>query len=695
MSMFALSLNCKATSTAVFLYDIVSRLSYRRLTVKCRLKSNAAISCLSIIIVSILAGLPPTLSTSFGEELSLSSKWGGYGIDSGRFKSPQGLAIDPSGNVYVTDTSNHRIQKFSSDGKFITKWGSFGVLEGEFNGPNGIAMDGEENLYVVDTANSRIQKFSKTGQFLASMGGYGVSDGRFKLPRDLALDSAGTIYLVDSGNNRIQVFSGNGTFLTKWGGFGTNDGRFIHPTGITLDHEGNVFVLDSGNNRVQKFSNNGTLLSKWGSYGVLDGQLRFSSDMISDRSGNIYLSDSLNNRILIYSADPLQEYYDDVNYDLYSTPFVIDQTLRAEVVYEGLQAPTSMSFLGSNEILVLQKGIPEVRRIVNGAMLEEPLLEIDVGRVITCMCGVTVDRDGDRTFVFLNYYTIGKELPNAEAVGIRVIRYELSEGRLVDPKLLLYVPSAETAIHLGGKVIIGPDENLYIPTGDINGQRTVAQNVGSGPEADLTSAILRITKDGEAVPEGILGQSDPLNKYYAYGIRNSFGLAFDPVTGMLWDTENGPEYGDEINLVEPGFNSGWRVVHGASINKQGFELSSLVDFQGKGNYSDPEFEWRFPVGPTDLTFLSSNRLGEQYENDMFVGDINNGYIYHFDLNNDRTGLLLTGSLADKMADNINESKEAVFGFGFGGITDLQVGPDGYLYILSFTHGKIYRIVPQG
>ena len=110
--------------------------------------------------------------------------------------------------------------------------------------------------------------------------------------------------------------------------------------------------------------------------------------------------------------------------------------------------------------------------------------------------------------------------------------------------------------------MIGPDDNVYLATGDLRSPNSVAQNVKGGPPADGTSGILRITQEGRAVKDGILGDSHPLDKYYAYGIRNSYGMDFDPVTGKLWDTENGYLFGDEINMVKPGFNSGWAKVQG-------------------------------------------------------------------------------------------------------------------------------------
>ncbi|HEX7274925.1 MAG TPA: PQQ-dependent sugar dehydrogenase, partial [Nitrososphaeraceae archaeon] len=188
--------------------------------------------------------------------------------------------------------------------------------------------------------------------------------------------------------------------------------------------------------------------------------------------------------------------------------------------------------------------------------------------------------------------------------------------------------------------------------------------------------------------------------YYAYGIRNSFGIDFDPVTQKLWDTENGPNYGDEINLVEPGFNSGWKEVQGVwklKGSNMGKELDNkpegLVDFNGKGKYSTPEFTWKERYGPTAIKFLVSDKLGRQYENDAFVGDIHNGTLYHFDMNKTRTGFSLEGPLSDRIANSTSELRQVIFGTGFGGITDLEVGNDGYLYVLSYVNESVYRIHP--
>ena len=190
--------------------------------------------------------------------------------------------------------------------------------------------------------------------------------------------------------------------------------------------------------------------------------------------------------------------------------------------------------------------------------------------------------------------------------------------------------------------------------------------------------------------------------YYAYGIRNSFGLDFDPVTGILWDTENGPDNGDEINLVEAGFNSNSAKIWGKWLfDAEGDKLKNpdknskerfvtvtgvpddLVYFDGKGHYIEPEFIWDKTVAHTGLIFLDSQSLGQEYENDLFVDFADNSRFFHFDLSDDRRDLVLESDISDKVAKNSEDYCNSLFGEGFFLITDLEVGPeDGYLYIVT-------------
>lgn len=388
-------------------------------------------------------------------------------------------------------------------------------------------------------------------------------------------------------------------------------------------------------------------------------------------------------------------------------PTIADSNLRVEQVVGGLELPTTMAFLGPDDFVVLEKEKGTVLRVTNGLVSNIPLLDVSVANSVERgMLGVAVSKNVHKTFVFLYYTEInGKDSDDRRGLqpeANRVYRYELVDNKLINPISLLDLPANPGSRHNGGAIEIGPDNNLYIPIGDVDASfkkpilRTMTQNFGDGIVADGRSGILRVTQDGEPVDEGILGKSKPLNLYYAYGIRNSFGLGFDPVTDNLWETENGPIHNDEINFVYPGFNSGWHEIYGFSNSQLEFDTNKLVTFAGKGKYSEPELVWGRTAGLTSVIFLNSDKLGSQYRNDMFVSDVHNGRIYHFKLNSDRTELALPKSLESKTITSLfsPDMKEILFGHGFGGITDLTVGPDGYLYVVSIGQGKIFRILPN-
>ena len=176
------------------------------------------------------------------------------------------------------------------------------------------------------------------------------------------------------------------------------------------------------------------------------------------------------------------------------------------------------------------------------------------------------------------------------------------------------------------------------------------------------------------------------------------------MTGNLWDTQIGLPFGDELNLIDPGFNSGYNKIDGIWLRGYGTDQTEkqylapihpngLVNFAGKGKYHPPQFTWFRKEVPTGIAFLNSNKIGNLYKNDMFVADAKNGNIYHFKLNAQRTGLLLPlGPLADGIVNSSDTLDQIVFGKGFGSITDIKVNPyDGYLYVLTF-NGMIYKIV---
>ncbi len=314
--------------------------------------------------------------------------------------------------------------------------------------------------------------------------------------------------------------------------------------------------------------------------------------------------------------------------------------------------------------------------------------------------------------------------------------------------------------HNGGVITFGADGKLYLIIGDV-GRRGQLQNLPSGPtetglgptvpddqfggpfpdDAHLTSVILRLNPDGTtprdnpffAVGAAIGGEVGAnIQKIFAYGLRNSFGMAVDPVSGDLWMAENGGDSFDELNRVAPGFNSGWIQIMGPPERLSQYKtietseeffglqqrrwppnriadtsqeaLSRLFVLPGS-DYSEPEFSWKFALAPAAIGFLNSRALGRQFAGDLFMGlaraEPLGGPLFHFDLTRNRSRLQLPGRrLRDRVADNRekqdpHESERFLIGTGFGILTDIETGPNGNLFVVSLNHGTVYEIGRRG
>jgi aldose sugar dehydrogenase len=310
--------------------------------------------------------------------------------------------------------------------------------------------------------------------------------------------------------------------------------------------------------------------------------------------------------------------------------------------------------------------------------------------------------------------------------------------------------------HNAGVITFGPDDKLYIIIGD-NGRRGNLQNLPCGPtatcpgpvapddqfggpepdDAHLTGVILRLNDDGSTPSDnpffsagaekgGEAGAN--IQKIFAYGIRNSFGMAFDPISGGLWEQENGDDSFDEINQVEPGMNGGWIQIMGpveriaqfkaietslgskdlqqlrwppTNIANTPAEAQSRLFVLPGSHYSDPEFSWKFAVPPAAIGFLKGRALGPQFAGDLFVGAATpatvGGYLFHFNLTGNRKKIAVDDPrLEDRVADNlakndITESESLLIGRDFGVATDIETGPNGNLYVVSISNGAIYEI----
>jgi len=384
---------------------------------------------------------------------------------------------------------------------------------------------------------------------------------------------------------------------------------------------------------------------------------------------------------------------------------VNDPGLQVEVVASGLSLPTTMAFIGDGEILVLQKENGQVRRIVGDVLQTGPVLDVAVDSLgERGLLGIAIDPDFPANRHVFLYYTessTGSDTAGSPApLGNRVYRYTWNGSALVDPVLILDLPGTGTH-HNAGVMTFGLDGVLYVVIGD-EGRGGKLQNNPFGPNPDDTGVIFRVDASGAGLADNPFfnagNPSDPMNRYMAYGIRNSFGLTIDPVTGALWDTENGPDVYDEVNRVDRGFNSGWTQIMGPDErDPQG--QADLWVAPGSA-YSDPEFSWSVPVAPTGLAFAASPILGCGLLHHLLVGDNNCGQIYRFVPNAARDGLSFTSpGLQDRVADNgaaicSAEMAEIIFGAGFNVITDLENGPDGKLYVVSLGSGTVYRIGPR-
>jgi glucose/arabinose dehydrogenase len=311
--------------------------------------------------------------------------------------------------------------------------------------------------------------------------------------------------------------------------------------------------------------------------------------------------------------------------------------------------------------------------------------------------------------------------------------------------------------HDGGVLAFGPDGKLYIAVGDL-GRRGQMQNLPQGPtpptdddqfggpepdNAHLSGVILRLNDDGSTPTDNpffsagasVGGEAGTnIQRLFAYGLRNTFGIAFDPVSGNLWDQQNADDAFDELNRVERGMNGGWIQIMGPIERIQQFKQIELTQPPSGGvpgaqlqqirwpptniadtpeealarlftlpgsRYSDPEFSWKFAVPPAGIGFLASSALGPQYENDLFAGAAtpltSGGYLFRFDLTGNRAKIAVNDPrLEDRVADNnakhdITESESLLLGTNFGVGTDIESGPNGNLFVVSLTHGAVYEI----
>jgi glucose/arabinose dehydrogenase len=450
-----------------------------------------------------------------------------------------------------------------------------------------------------------------------------------------------------------------------------------------------------------------------------------------------------------------------------AAPSVVDPNLAVRTTVSGLTTPIGVAFLGANDMLVLEKDTGKVQRVVNG-VVQSTVLDLAVNRASERgLLGIALHPQffvNGKLFLYWTESSTGADsgnLADVPLLGNRVDRFSWNGSTLTFDtnivKLRAFQADAGQPLrgnHNGGVIRFGPDGKLYVVIGD-NGRRGQLQNLVNGPfgpgipddqfggpqpdDAHLTGVILRLNDDGTSPGDNpFFAVGGVVEKIYAYGLRNSFGMAFDPVSGTLWEQENGDDSFTELNRAAPGFNSGWVQIMGPPERIAQFKAiettvtpdppdpfastyfglqqirwppTNIADTPEEGlsrlfmlpgaHYSAPEFSWKYEVAPAGIGFLSSRALGSQYENDLFVGQartfLEGGALFRFNLAGNRLKIAVDDPrLDDRVADNVHkwditESESLLFGRNFGIVTDVATGPNGNLVLVSLTDGAIYEV----
>ncbi|MGH3005081.1 MAG: PQQ-dependent sugar dehydrogenase [Gaiellaceae bacterium] len=448
-----------------------------------------------------------------------------------------------------------------------------------------------------------------------------------------------------------------------------------------------------------------------------------------------------------------------------AAPEVLHPNLAVRTAVSGLNQPISLAFLGPNDMLVLEKATGKVQRVVDGAVTGTALDLAVNSASERGLLGIALhQRFFTNGFVYLYWSetlsgTDSTSITDVPLLGNRVDRFVWDGSALTFDANVIRLRAFQADAgqpprgnHDGGVLRFGPDGKLYVLIGDV-GRRGQLQNLVDGPfgpgqpddqfggpepdDAHLTGTILRLNDDGTAPSDnpffeagaamgGEVGQN--VQKIFAYGLRNSFGMAFDPKSGRLWEEENGDDSFTELNIAEPGFNSGWVQVMGPVARiSQYKEIETSPEFFGLqqirwpptniadtpeealsrlftlpgSHFSDPEFSWKFEVAPAGIGFVEGRGLGPQFDGDLFVGAartfLEGGHLFHFNLTGNRRKIGVDDPrLEDRVADNlakfdITESESLLIGRNFGIGTDIQTGPNGNLFVVSLSDGAVYEI----
>jgi glucose/arabinose dehydrogenase len=446
---------------------------------------------------------------------------------------------------------------------------------------------------------------------------------------------------------------------------------------------------------------------------------------------------------------------------------MLDARLTVRTVVTGLSQPTNLAFLGANDFLVIEKATGRVRRVVNGA-IQSTVLDLAVNSASERgLLGIALDpQSAAGVYLYWTESSTGADstaLAEVPLLGHRVDRFVWTGSLLTFDRTVLRLRALQADAgqpqrgnHNGGVIRFGPDGKLYVYVGD-TGRRGWMQNLPCGPvptcpgqsapddqfggpapdDAHLTGVILRLNPDGSAPADnpffgvgaalgGEVGRN--LQKVFVYGVRNGFGMHFDPLSGQLWAQENGDDSFTKLDRYEAGQNSGWIQIRGP-VNRVGeYKAIETTEFGGSlqqlrwpptliadtpadalarlftlpgSHYKDPELSWKYEVAPAGLGFAPAG-LGPDFAGDLFMASaldpgLEGGFLFRFKLDPGRMHLSLGDPrLADRVADNaakndIRESESLLIGRGFGIGTAVEASPSGTMYVVSASKGAVYEI----
>ena len=264
---------------------------------------------LLLLLIAALFGIFYQIPVCFHEVYSQESnlKYDGQigvkGVEKGQFTNPHSLVVDKFGNIFVGDTGNKRVQKFSPNGTFMLSWGSEGNKNGQFMGLHDITVDPKGKfVFTVELKNHRVQKFSSNGNFITKWE-YNGTGGRDvnRAPHQIAVNSLGIVYLTDPNGNQLLKYHDNGTFIGGIGSEGTEPGKFKTPHGIAFDPNNNMYVTDMKNYRIQVFDNKDSFIREWKSSGIgLDNFSETVPGIAIDAESQVYVVDKLNSRVQMF-----------------------------------------------------------------------------------------------------------------------------------------------------------------------------------------------------------------------------------------------------------------------------------------------------------------------------------------------------------------------------------------------------------